>query len=158
MVTPSPSTLVHSVKKPNWRIDVHRPEGVDDVRRFTVFLTGVVAPDFHRSRFMEMGVFIGFTRGVLHAREQLPDLLADIELEDVPLYPDALDTVVAENSMFRIHFALSRECCSVEQVLAIYDADGDTAPMLIATDAEIGELCRDCSEVLAHFGIEQPAV
>jgi hypothetical protein len=154
MVSPSRSTLVHSLKKPHWRIDVHRPKGVRDPWQFTVFLTGIVAPDFHRSRYMELGHFVAFTNSLEEARRRLPDALAEVSRKDVPSYPHSIGRLLASGSMYEIHVFLTRRCCSVETTLSVYDLDDDAAPMLNATDHEIEELSRDCIDTLRKFKIE----
>lgn len=149
-----PSTLLHSRQGRHWRIDVHRPQGVSDPLEFTVFLTGEVAADFHRSRFMELSVFRLFTSCLLHMVAELPELVATAMLEGVPTYPKARCIAMIEKSVFRIKLVLSRRRDgSLETVIATYDTDDDRAPMLLATDAEIGELCRDCVDALAAVGV-----
>lgn len=144
-----PSTLLHTHKGSHWRIDIHRPEGISDPLQFTVFLTGKVAADFHRSRFMELSVFRIFTKCALHMLEELPNLVAQALLEDVPTYPDARCIAAIEKTVFRIDLVLSRRLDrTLETMLAVYDTDDDRAPMLLATDVEIAELCNDCIAAL----------
>ena len=158
MNNPDASTLLYSRHGPKWRIDVHRAEDVFDPLAFTVFLTGYVAPDFHRSRYMELELFQTFVAGVEHARKVLPRIVGRLKPEDTPDYPNAIGSTVAQGPAFNVEIALSRRVGgSLEKMVAVYDTDDDAAPMLVATDDEIDELCRDCSEVLAHFGIDQAA-
>ena len=153
MVNPSPTTLVHSLKKPHWRIDVHRPKGAQCECEFMVFLTGMVAPDLHRSRYMKLDLFVSVANSIDHARKHLPELLADVSPDDLPQFPEATGTLISSGAAHRVHLVLCRRNGVLDKALAIYDADDNEAPMLIASNDEIDELCRDCCSVLGYFGI-----
>lgn len=155
MTTPDPSTLLYSRKGRKWRIDVHRAEGVFDPFAFTVFFTGEVAKDFHRSRYMGLSLFKIFATCIEHTRRVLPTAVGELQPAEVPAYPRAISSTMAKGPEFRVDLALSRRHDgTLETMIAVYDADDDAAPMLVASNDEITDLCRDCVDVLAHFGVK----
>jgi hypothetical protein len=143
-----PETLIHTSKGARWRIDVHRPQGVTDPEQCVVFLTGNMDGNVYRSRNMALEYFLEVVRGMEHARRTTPELLA--AATDVPMFPKSLTHELARAELFYITIALSRvaDGC-IEPTLALYDAEDDAAPVLMAIDEEIGELCRDCAAAIA---------
>lgn len=103
---------------------------------------------------MELSHFVAVANCLEQVRRDLPAAFAEVQTEDVPKYPQTVGRMMASGSTFEVHLFLSRRCCAVETTIAVYDLDDDKAPMLIASDEEINELCRDCIDTLREFGIE----
>jgi len=143
-------TLIHSAKGPRWRIDVHQPKGVTDPEDFMVFLTGDMGQNVYRSRHMRMGLFRSLAGCLEFARRETPRILAETKVKAVSDFPQSLSQELARSELFYVTIAVCRrEDGHIEPTLALYDAEDDTAPVLIAMDQEIDTLCQDCSAVMA---------
>jgi hypothetical protein len=150
MAQPSIPSLVHSCSGTRWRIDVHRPMGVSDPEHFTVFLTGNLGGNVYRSRQMPMALFRCLAGCLEFARRETPRILAETEAKVVPHFPQSLAQELARSDVFYVTIAICRQQNGhVEPTLALYDAEDDAAPILIAMDQEIDALCHDCAAAMA---------
>ena len=137
-------------------MDVHRPEGVFDPLAYLVVLTAEVATDLHRVRQMTLRLFKSFNECLEKTRWVLPRMVADLREKEVPAYPDAINSSTAQNAAFRIDLAMSRrEDGTLTTTLAAYDLENESAPMLLATDDEIEELCVGCVELVRVCAVEE---
>jgi hypothetical protein len=149
------STLLHSRKGHHWRIDIHRPRGCSDPLRYTVFLTGVVSPEYYRQRYMDLTLFQDFTRCLTKMCRACPGIVSQTSLDELPDYPNAYQLATVEGGPFRIALVLGRQFDgTVETILAVYDTDDDEAPMLCVTDREIAAFRDDCRNALLAVGVQ----
>jgi hypothetical protein len=143
-------TLIHSIKGPRWRIDVHRPEGESDPETSIIFLTGHMGGNVYRSRQMPISLFRELTLCLEHARLKTPELLRKARKKKVPEYPSSLASELARSNIFYVSVAICSREGRLEPTLALYDAEDDEAPVLIAEDIEeIEALCHDCKAAAA---------